>query len=757
MPQPPALPTRHHLDLDHPPDINRNNSNHSSNIVDVQGENSSGHSSDSSPAATPYLNRYLDVEPTSSPSTTDDYLKLKEEFYQSYDPEIGLHTAAVLGGILGWLIVYLLYKTKVKKCVVGFFKKRYKKRKQRRKEKTLSDVFAEYQEKDFSNLDSILYQQVKSNHIQEQRQQLRRQFSQPEYRSQPPAGLNSPPRNCPPHRRHKSEGDQSTPPSNTPPHLRTVNEFQPDSPMRQQHQRPMPSIVVESYSSLPHAHSSPSPSPSKCPPQRQDAADRHQCPETLPQSHKVRKKRSGQDLEVQGGGGGAGGGGKRSAGKESRRKKYQKQRSGFQGHRCPEVTVLDVDEADAMSLLLPPCAQDDSARATARWVQTMPLWMRSQQDVTGLILKIQPSMVGSSKQQSCPLISAALQWAALPLLGPPNVGWNNSMPHLADNGLGSLKDGAGSVFSAEQGRLSSEGHPNRDRGNFSFDGFQNKDKLNFSSESLRNNDRRNFISESLRNKDRGNFSFDGVSKNREKQGCENSPKKRGGLGPGSNDLKLLQPCLSPASRPQSSLSHKGRSSPCCIHPVRTAPCLTITIPDQKQLSVSSASLAVPGSAGHLLTGGVGVGGGGACSAPTSPIPIPVTPTVTIQNCTSRVPRSLQHMDSQDSFTSSSSLEPLLQLHNDCHCPSPQHSLPQETLHRQPPTLKSSPRSSWTVFDDADSGGGGGGGGGSGGSGCSRQNSYRSNCSSSSPRRSDGTENTGRSGPHDTILTLETKL
>ncbi|PVD34915.1 hypothetical protein C0Q70_06196 [Pomacea canaliculata] len=55
------------------------------------------------------------LELTTLTSATEEQQRAVEEFYRSYDPQIGLHTAAVLGGILGWLIVYLLYKTKVKK------------------------------------------------------------------------------------------------------------------------------------------------------------------------------------------------------------------------------------------------------------------------------------------------------------------------------------------------------------------------------------------------------------------------------------------------------------------------------------------------------------------------------------------------------------------------------------------------------------------------------------------------------------------
>ena len=313
----------------------------------------------------------------------------------------------------------------------------------------------------------------------------------------------------------------------------------------------------------------------------------------------------------------------------------------------------------------------------------MPLLMQSHRDVTGLILKIQPNMVGAQKQQSCPLISAALQFAALPLLGLPNVGWNNSMPHLPNNGLGAMKDAVDPVF---------------DSGDKSELGLKKKE-----------------------------------------------------------DFSLLQPLscagLPDVSRPLSSLSQPETSScprrPAPL-PTRSPPRLTISIPDQKQLSSSATNLAVPGCGAWANPQG---------PEPASPVPIPVTPTVTIQNSTSRVsrsqPRSLQRHDSHDSASSSSSLDPLLQVQHDCHCPSSASSSQQHQQPHQHP-MKTSPRSSWTVFDDnVDNGGGGSGGGG-----CSGQNSYRSqNSCSSSLRRSceNSADSKARTGPHEALLTLETKL
>ncbi|GFN81704.1 hypothetical protein PoB_000821000 [Plakobranchus ocellatus] len=44
--------------------------------------------------------------------------QLTKEFYRSYDPSTGLHTAAVLGSILVWLVLYVIYRTKVRRCLL---------------------------------------------------------------------------------------------------------------------------------------------------------------------------------------------------------------------------------------------------------------------------------------------------------------------------------------------------------------------------------------------------------------------------------------------------------------------------------------------------------------------------------------------------------------------------------------------------------------------------------------------------------------
>ena len=53
------------------------------------------------------------TESSGTGSNTISQEQLSEEFYRSYDPSTGLHTAAVLGSILVWLVLYLIYRTKV--------------------------------------------------------------------------------------------------------------------------------------------------------------------------------------------------------------------------------------------------------------------------------------------------------------------------------------------------------------------------------------------------------------------------------------------------------------------------------------------------------------------------------------------------------------------------------------------------------------------------------------------------------------------
>ena len=45
------------------------------------------------------------------------------QFYNSYDPEVGINTASVLGGILLVLVIYVVYRTKCRKRLLGLIQK----------------------------------------------------------------------------------------------------------------------------------------------------------------------------------------------------------------------------------------------------------------------------------------------------------------------------------------------------------------------------------------------------------------------------------------------------------------------------------------------------------------------------------------------------------------------------------------------------------------------------------------------------------
>lgn len=47
------------------------------------------------------------------------------EYYNNYDPSIGVNTAAVLGGILLWLVLYVIYRTKIRKFIIRAVKQKF--------------------------------------------------------------------------------------------------------------------------------------------------------------------------------------------------------------------------------------------------------------------------------------------------------------------------------------------------------------------------------------------------------------------------------------------------------------------------------------------------------------------------------------------------------------------------------------------------------------------------------------------------------
>lgn len=74
-------------------------------------------------ASLKYINdRNSENESTEKFTQLEKYnLKHGREFYTSYDPNTGLHTAAVLGGLLVLVILYVLYKTKCKRIIRKIF------------------------------------------------------------------------------------------------------------------------------------------------------------------------------------------------------------------------------------------------------------------------------------------------------------------------------------------------------------------------------------------------------------------------------------------------------------------------------------------------------------------------------------------------------------------------------------------------------------------------------------------------------------
>lgn len=61
-------------------------------------------------------------------STENNNVSIKAElsgrqFYNSYDPEVGINIASVLGGLLVLLVIYVIYRTKCRKRMLGGFQK----------------------------------------------------------------------------------------------------------------------------------------------------------------------------------------------------------------------------------------------------------------------------------------------------------------------------------------------------------------------------------------------------------------------------------------------------------------------------------------------------------------------------------------------------------------------------------------------------------------------------------------------------------
>jgi hypothetical protein len=131
----------------------------------------------------------------------------------------------------------------------------------------------------------------------------------------------------------------------------------------------MPSIVVESYSSLPRTQAGPhegdlQPGDARLVPEDDDHERRP--PKSRRKSHGGETRGGKKGRRKSSGGGSAGEKENKKGNGQTRdkRKRYRRMRSKSQSHACPEVRVHDVDEADAM--LLPFNSHLNTAEATAR-------------------------------------------------------------------------------------------------------------------------------------------------------------------------------------------------------------------------------------------------------------------------------------------------------------------------------------------------------------------------------------------------------
>lgn len=73
------------------------------------------------------LSSHIDVEDgfIDSGLTKERYL-LEKEFYKTYNPDVGFNTAFVLGVMLGTLLLYVIYRTKIRKPLIAFLKRKFK-------------------------------------------------------------------------------------------------------------------------------------------------------------------------------------------------------------------------------------------------------------------------------------------------------------------------------------------------------------------------------------------------------------------------------------------------------------------------------------------------------------------------------------------------------------------------------------------------------------------------------------------------------
>ena len=74
-----------------------------------------------------YIQQYHIVQHDTATLTTEEKYKLEEElFYKSYDPAVGFNTAIVLAGLLTTILMYVFYRTKIRKPLIRFVKRKFK-------------------------------------------------------------------------------------------------------------------------------------------------------------------------------------------------------------------------------------------------------------------------------------------------------------------------------------------------------------------------------------------------------------------------------------------------------------------------------------------------------------------------------------------------------------------------------------------------------------------------------------------------------
>ncbi|XP_045204333.2 uncharacterized protein LOC123557126 [Mercenaria mercenaria] len=96
---------------------------HGTNVTEYQTSNSSTHEVSSQQ---PVINNQSGINVDISEENNYKSNKTKlvgRQFYNSYDPEVGINTAGVLGGILLLLVLYVIYRTKCRKRILGLFQK----------------------------------------------------------------------------------------------------------------------------------------------------------------------------------------------------------------------------------------------------------------------------------------------------------------------------------------------------------------------------------------------------------------------------------------------------------------------------------------------------------------------------------------------------------------------------------------------------------------------------------------------------------